>query len=497
MNQLPMDEKTMTLDNSVDNTVDSVLTRRHLLQNAGCAMGAVALSALLGEGNHALGGESLATQLGQGTHFPATAKNVIYIHMVGAPSHLDLFDHKPELQKRDGELCPAEFFEGKQLAFIRSRPTLLGTPAEKKFDFTRSGKSGLALSNLLPHLQKVVDEISLIKTLHTDEFNHAPAQIKLLSGFQRFGRPSIGSWMSYGLGSENQNLPGFVVLVTGQVLGAGNSAWGSGFLPTVHQGVEFRSQGDPVLFLSNPKGVDAERRRRIVNSVNELNEVQLADVGDPEIATRISQYELAYRMQTSVPELMDIKSESKQVHDLYGTEPGKTSFANNCLLARRLVERGVRFVQLFDQGWDMHGSVFNRLPTKAKQVDQPISALIQDLKQRGLLDETLVVWSSEFGRTPMAQGTNDTGDKQKVGRAHHKEGYSVFMAGGGVKRGFEYGKTDEMGYGIAENPMHVHDFNATILHLLGIDHKKLTFKFQGRDYRLTDVDGVVAKDLLA
>ena len=458
-------------------------------------IGGAALASLLG--SDATAKEPSPDAANQRTHFPPTAKNVIYIHLVGAPSHLDLFDYKPELQKRSGELCPDEFFHGKRLAFIRSQPTLLGTLPDKQFQFSPCGKSGMHLSNLLPNLQEVADEMTFVRTLHTDEFNHAPAQMKLLSGFQRFGRPSIGSWVNYGLGSENENLPGFVVMVTGQVLGAGNSAWGSGFLPTVYQGIEFRSQGDPVLFLSNPSGVDSAARRSVVDTVKKLNGVQLADVGDPEIATRISQYEMAYRMQTSVPELMDIGSESKRIHEMYGTQPGKTSFANNCLLARRMVERGVRFVQLFDQGWDMHGGVFSRLPTKAKQIDRPIAALIKDLRQRGLLDDTLIVWSAEFGRTPMAQGQDGTGQKTKAGRDHHKEAYTIWMAGGGVKRGYSYGKTDELGYGIAENPVHVHDLNATILHLLGINHERLTFKFQGRNYRLTDVHGKIIREILA
>lgn len=478
------------------------ITRRHLFQQVGTGVGALALTTLLQQSG--LGMDVLSPDRQPDNpldpkhpHFPARAKSVIYIHLVGAPSHLDLFDYKPELQKRNGELCPDEFFEGKQLAFIRKQPSLLGTPDKAQFGFTKCGQSGIEISNLLPHLQQVTDEITLNRSMHTDQFNHAPAQMLMLTGFQRFGRPSIGAWTSYGLGSENQNLPSFVVMVTGQVLGAGNSAWGSGFLPTVHQGVEFRSKGDPVLFLSNPAGMDASSRKRSVDVINRMNAKQLADIHDPEIATRISQYELAYRMQTSVPELMNIDSESKQTHEMYGTEPGKSSFANNCLLARRLVERGVRFVQLFDQGWDMHNSVSTRLPTKCKQVDKPIAALIQDLKQRGLLDETLVVWSSEFGRTPMGQSNNGEGKSVNVGRDHHKEAFTTWMAGGGVKKGFVYGKTDELGYGIVEEPMHVHDFNATIMHLLGINHKQLTFKFQGRPYRLTDVDGIVAKKILA
>ncbi len=472
------------------------LTRRQMFQRMGMGLGGYALTSLFNSDacGSEEGGDSI---LRRGLHFAPRAKSVIYIHQVGAPSHLDLFDYKPELQKHHGELCPDEFFVGKQLAFIRQQPTLLGTPADEKFAFQKCGKSGIEISNLMPHLQGVADDLCFIRSLHTDQFNHAPAQMFLLSGFQLFGRPSVGSWVSYGLGSENENLPGFVVLVTGQVLGAGNSAWGSGFLPTVHQGVEFRSQGDPVLYLSNPKGVTPADRRKVVDSVKHLNGLRLDDVGDPEIATRISQYEMAYRMQTSVPELMDIESESPETHALYGTEPGKTSFANNCLLARRLVERGVRFVQLFDQGWDHHGSVFDRLPKKAKEVDQPVAALIKDLKQRGLLDDTLVVWSAEFGRTPMAQGANASGDETKAGRDHHKEAYTVWMAGGGTKGGTVYGKTDDLGYAVAEDGVHVHDFNATILHLLGIDHERLTFRYQGRQFRLTDVHGKVVKGILA
>jgi len=465
-------------------------SRRELFQNVGMGVGGYALHSLFA-------GDAQGATLEDGLHHPARAKNVIYIHLVGGASHLDLFDYKPELQKRNGELCPDEFFVGKQLAFIRSQPTLLGTPKDDRFNFSRCGDSGLWMSNLLPELQQVSDEMCFVHTLQTDQFNHAPAQLFSLTGFNRFGRPSIGSWVSYGLGSENQDLPAFVVLVTGQVLGAGNSAWGSGFLPTVHQGIEFRTQGDPVLFLSNPNGVGSEDRRKTVDAVKALNRMRLADVGDPEIATRISQYEMAYRMQSSVPELMDIESEPKEIHELYGTQPGKTSFANNCLLARRLVERGTRFVQLFDQGWDHHGNVFGSLPKKAAQVDRPIAALIKDLKMRGMLDETLIVWSAEFGRTPMAQGANGSGKMTKAGRDHHKEAYTVWMAGGGAKRGFSYGQTDELGYQPAVDPVHLHDFNATILHLLGIDHERLTFKYQGLDLRLTNVHGHVVKDVIA
>lgn len=469
------------------NLIPTSIGRRALFQRAGYGLGGFALANLLAEDT---GQAALPAQ------FASRAKSVIYLHMVGAPSHLDLFESKPELQNREGQDCPKELFESSKFAFVRDLPKLLGTRNEGPYRITPGGQSGLPMSNLLPHLREVADELAFIRTMHTDEFNHGPAQMFLLTGFGRFGRPSIGSWLNYGLGSGNQNLPGFVVLITGRVLGAGSPAWGSGFLPSVYQGVEFRSEGDPVLFLSNPPGVSQESRRSIVDSVNALNELQLAEVGDPEIATRISQYELSYRMQSSVPELMDLSSEPQHMHELYGTRPGETSFANNCLLARRLVERGVRFVQLFDQGWDSHGSVFKSLRSKTAQVDRPIAALIKDLRQRGLLDETLIVWSAEFGRTPFAQARNGKLTDQ-AGRDHHKNAYTVWMAGGGVKGGTSYGETDELGYNIASDPVHVHDFNATILHLLGIDHERLTFRFQGRQYRLTDVEGRVVRELLA
>ena len=466
------------------------LTRRQLFQRMGLGVGAFALANLLNN-------DLSAAPQNPFSHFAPKAKNVIYFHLVGAPSHLDLFDYKPELQKRNGELCPKEMFEGKQLAFIRSRPTLLGTSQDSKFEFKKCGKSGIQISNLLPHLQTVADDMCFIRTLHTEQFNHAPAQMFMQTGFERFGRPSLGAWTNYGIGSPNKDLPGFVVMVTGQYPGAGNSVFGSGFLPSVYQGIEFRGKGDPVLFLSNPKGVDASARRKVISAVNQLNEMQLDGVGDPEIATRISQYEMAYRMQTSVPELKDISRESQTTLDAYGAKVGGAGFANNCLLARRMVERGVRFVQLFDQGWDHHGSVFSRLPDKCKQVDQPIAALIKDLKERGLLDETLVVWSAEFGRTPMGQGNNGSGEKTTVGRDHHKEAFTVWMAGGGTKPGHVHGRTDDLGYGIADSPVHVHDFNATLLHLLGMDHERLTHRFQGRKFRLTDVHGHVVKNVIA
>jgi len=477
-------------------------SRRHILQRTGFGFGAFALADLLG--NEA--GVSAATAAGplaaKHPHFPPRAKNIIHIHLVGSPSQLDLFDPKPELVKRHGELCPEEMFEGKKFAFLRSRPTLFGSPSQ--WGFQKCGRSGIEISNLLPHLQTVADDLCVVRSVHTDEFNHGPAQLFMLTGFGRFGRPSLGSWVTYGLGSENQNLPGYVVLITGSVLGAGNSAWGSGFLPTVYQGVEFRSSGDPVLFLSNPPGVDRSSRRAVIDTVNQINSESLDVVGDPEIATRIDQYELAYRMQSSVPELMDIAAEPKRIHEEYGTThrdggagAGKPSFANNCLLARRLVERGVRFVQLFDQGWDHHGNIENRLPAKCQQVDRPVAALIRDLKRRGMLQDTLVVWSAEFGRTPMAQGKSGNGKKTSAGRDHHRDAFTLWLAGGGTKPGTVWGATDELGYSIAENPVHVHDFNATLLHLMGLNHERLTFRHQGRQFRLTDVHGVVQRPLLA
>ena len=466
-------------------------TRREFLKFTGTGIGALGLASALN--NNSLyaspGTDSLSFLT---PHFLPKAKNVIYIHLVGGPSHLELFDHKPELIRRDGQKCPDHMFKGKQLAFIRDHPTLLGT----RFKYNKYGQGGLELSEHLPLMGKMADHLAVVKTVHTEQFNHAPAQLFLHTGFERFGRPGIGSWVSYGLGSENSDLPNYVVLITGSVAGAGNSLWGSGFLPTLHQGVEFRSQGDPVLFLSNPKGISAQNKRDIISGINFLNETALADIGDPEIATRISQYELAYRMQASVPELMSINSETSSTLEAYGAKPDSKSFANNCLLARRLVERGVRFVQLFDQGWDHHSGLFDSLPKKARQLDRPVAALIADLRERGLLDETLIVIGAEFGRTPMLQGLSNNRAANNIGRDHHKEAYSMVFAGGGIRGGTSYGETDELGYQAIENPVHVHDINATILHQLGLNHERLTFKYQGREFRLTDVHGDVINGIL-
>ena len=466
-------------------------TRREFLKFTGTGIGALGLASALNNNNlyASPGTDSLSFLT---PHFLPKAKNVIYIHLVGGPSHLELFDHKPELIRRDGQKCPDHMFKGKQLAFIRDHPTLLGT----RFKYNKYGQGGLELSEHLPLMGKMADHLAVVKTVHTEQFNHAPAQLFLHTGFERFGRPGIGSWVSYGLGSENSDLPNYVVLITGSVAGAGNSLWGSGFLPTLHQGVEFRSQGDPVLFLSNPKGISAQNKRDIISGINFLNETALADIGDPEIATRISQYELAYRMQASVPELMSINSETSSILEAYGAKPDSKSFANNCLLARRLVERGVRFVQLFDQGWDHHSGLFDSLPKKARQLDRPVAALIADLRERGLLDETLIVIGAEFGRTPMLQGLSNNRAANNIGRDHHKEAYSMVFAGGGIRGGTSYGETDELGYQAIENPVHVHDINATILHQLGLNHERLTFKYQGREFRLTDVHGDVINGIL-
>jgi hypothetical protein len=465
------------------------MTRRELLSRGGVALSSLALTSLLQA--ETVRAAKLRTDplAAQRPHFPARAKNVIHLHMVGAPSQLELFDNKPELKRHHGNLVPEHLIEGQRFAFLRGHPRLLGSPVS----FERCGESGMEMSELLPHLKRHADDIAVVRTLRTEEFNHGPAQLFFQTGLGNFGRPSLGSWVTYGLGSENNELPAFVVLVTGSTAGAGNSLWGSGFLPTEHQGVEFRRKGEPVLFLSDPAGVRRVDRRRMLDVLQELNQRQLHSLGDPSIAARIAQYEKAFRMQVSVPELADLGAESPEIHELYGTKPGESSFANNCLLARRLIERGVRFVQLFDSGWDHHDNIAKNMRRKCRQLDQPVAALLQDLKSRGLLDETLVVWGGEFGRTPMLQGKLSAG----AGRDHHKDAYSVWLAGGGVRGGTTYGKTDDLGYFAAENSMHINDLHATILHLLGMDHEKLTHRFQGRDFRLTDVAGQVPRELLA
>jgi hypothetical protein len=467
-----------------------LIKRRTFFQRAGFSLGSMALASLLRGQTSAAPVSPLASKHPM---FAPRAKRVIFLHMIGAPSQLDLFEHKPELIKLDGQDCPESLLKGRRFAFIGGKMQLAGT----KFKFARHGRSGQEMSELLPNLAKVADDIAIVKTLHTEEINHAPAQMFLHTGFGRGGRPSFGSWVTYGLGTENQDLPAYTVLLSGPLGGAGTTLWANGFLPSVYQGIQFRSSGDPVLFLSNPKGQSQDDRRRVFDAVKSLNERQLADVGDPEIATRISQYEMAFKMQTSVPELMDISKESKVTLDLYGAKPGASSFANNCLLARRLIERGVRVVELYDADWDHHAGIATRLPAKCKDVDQGMAGLITDLKARGLLEDTLVIWGAEFGRTPLRQGADGDGKSTNPGRDHHKDAYTMWLAGGGIKGGITYGRTDDFGFSPVENPVHVHDLNATVLHLLGLDHERLTFKYQGREFRLTDVHGHLVKGLLA
>jgi uncharacterized protein DUF1501 len=476
-----------------------IITRRQFFGRCATGIGTMALGSLLNERLLAtVAGSAPANPLAPKLpHFAPKAKRAIYLHMAGAPSQLDLFDYKPKLVEFNGKDCPESLFKKDRFAFIKGVPKMLGTPHQ----FARHGQCGAELSTLLPHLAMVTDDIAVIKSMHTDQFNHAPAQLFLHTGAPRQGRPGMGAWLTYGLGSETQNLPGFVVLVSGgKAPDGGASLWGSAFLPTVYQGVQCRSQGDPVLYVSNPPGMSAEARRRSLDALKDLNEIQLREVGDPETLTRISQYELAYRMQTSVPELMDISNEPQHIRSLYGIEPGKVSFANNCLLARRLLERGTRFVQLFHWGWDQHGDkkdndIRDGLQAQCKQTDRASAALIQDLKQRGMLDETLVIWGGEFGRTPMNE--DRTKNKDLLGRDHHPHAFTIWMAGGGIKGGITYGETDEFGYHVVKDKMHVHDLQATILHCFGLDHTRLTYKFQGRDFRLTDVHGEVVTPLLA
>jgi hypothetical protein len=471
-------------------------TRRHFFHDCAVGVGSIALAALLNEGRTTAQEPELVNPLApKKGHHPARAKNVIYLFMAGGPSQLELFDYKPKLKELHGQPIPEEIIKGKRFAFMdtfaKERPKLLGTRRQ----FAQHGRRGTWISECLPHLAGVVDDLAIVRSLATNVFNHAPAKIFINTGAPQAGRPSMGAWVTYGIGSEARDLPGFVVLQSGPRGPRGGAPmWGSGFLPTTFQGVPFRSGGEPILNLTRPTGVTAGDQRAVLDTLKELNSARLADTGDPEIATRISSYEMAYRMQTSAPELIDLTREDKKLLELYGAEPGKPSFANNCLLARRLVERGVRFVQLYHTDWDHHGSGGENLTTGldrvCREVDRPCAALIKDLKQRGLLDETLVIWGGEFGRTPMGE-VRDT-----VGRNHHIEAFTMWLAGGGIKPG-DVGMTDELGYAAAEDRVHVHDLQATVLHLLGLDHTKLTFRFQGRDFRLTDVHGEVVKKLLA
>jgi hypothetical protein len=471
-------------------------TRRQFLRNGPLSLGALALADLLG--HSATAAPSAADPLApRKSHFNPKAKNVIFLHLSGAPPHLDMFDYKPELVKRNDQPCPESLLKGKRFAFTSGVPKLLGTPQR----FRQYGKGGIWISEVLPQLATIADELTVIKSLHSDQFNHAPAELLLYTGSPRQGRPSMGTWITYGLGSESKDLPGFIVLVSGGTLpSAGKSAWGSGFLPSVFQGVQCRSGGDPVLYVTDPEGMDRGVRRLSLDAIRDLNELQAKELGDPETTTRIAQYEMAFRMQVAVPEVMDISKESKQTLEAYGAQPGAASFANNCLLARRLIEKGVRYVQLFDWGWDFHGTglgedIKKGLPGRCEKMDRPVAALLRDLRHRGMLDETLVVWGGEFGRTPFREGR--TAASALLGRDHHPHCYTMFMAGAGLKHGLSYGSSDELGFYPADNPVHVHDLQATILHLLGLEHTKLTYRFQGRDFRLTDVFGRVVHDILA
>jgi hypothetical protein len=481
-------------------------TRRLFLKNCAMGLGAAAMGSLL----TACGGGSI-TNTGNAIvfdpanplaprppHFPGKAKSVIYLHMAGAPSQLDLFDYKPTLAKLNGQACPESLLAGKTFAFIRGVPKLLGPQS----NFMQRGQSGAWISDYLPHLSTIADELAFLKAVNTDQFNHAPAQLLMHTGSARLGRPSIGSWATYGLGSENSNLPGFVVLTSGgQNPDAGKAVWGSGFLPSVYQGVQCRSAGEPVLYLQDPQGIDRDLRQASIEAINDVNRKTYEEFKDPEILSRISQYEMAYRMQVTAPEVMNINDEPAYIHEMYGTKPGQEAFANNVLLARKLVEKGVRFVQLFDWGWDAHGTGADTaidvgFINKCREIDKSITALILDLKQRGLLEETLVVWGSEFGRTPMQENRNGL-ELPFKGRDHHADAFTMWMCGGGIKAGVSHGETDEIGFNAVSGKVSVYDVQATILNQLGFDHEKFTYQFQGRPFRLTDVEGQVIKQVVA
>jgi hypothetical protein len=475
-------------------------SRRQFFAKTGLGLGGLALGGLAGP-NAFASAAGVSTSKPMEPRIPgkpARAKSVIYLHMSGAPPSLDLFDWKPELSRLHMQPCPDSFLKGKRFAFIKGVPKMLGSP----YKFRQHGSGGGWFSEMIPNMASVADDICVVRSMNTDQFNHAPAELFLFTGAPRFGNASMGSWITYGLGNENQNLPGFVVLLSGGTDPTGGKAlWGSGFLPSVYQGVQCRSAGDPILFSSNPAGLDREARRKTLDTIRALNQKEAQEFGDPETLTRIEQYELAYRMQMSVPDTFDLAKEPEHIRNLYGAKPGDGSFANNCLLARRLVERGVRFVQLFDWGWDIHGTgagddLMNAFPKKCKDVDQACAALIIDLKQRGLLDDTLVIWGGEFGRTPMNEAR---GGSTFLGRDHHPACFTMWMAGGGIKGGQTYGATDEFGYGIVENPVGIRDLQATVMHLMGLDPYTFSFAYQGLNQRLIGPsdEGRIVKDLLA
>lgn len=468
-------------------------TRRHFLRDCGVGVGSMALASLLQRDGYANVPIVNPTAPRPAHHAPK-ADRVIFLFMAGGPSQLDLFDPKPELNRYHGQPIPQSFLEGRRFAFMgsftREPPKLLGVRRR----FARHGQRGSWVSECLPHTASVIDDIAVVRSVATDVFNHGPAKVLLNTGSPQFGRPSFGAWVMYGLGSESQSLPGFVVLQSGPRGPRGGAGlWSSGFLPTTYQGVPFRNSGEPILNLSSPAGVTPQRQRQVLDAVRDLNAQRLADTGDPEIATRISAYEMAFRMQSSAPELIDLSGETQRTLDMYGVTPGRASFANNCLLARRLVERGVRFIQLYHTDWDHHGDGGNNLgaglDARCRETDQPAAALIRDLKQRGLLERTLVIWGGEFGRTPMGE------IRDSVGRNHHIDAYSMWFAGGGVKP-VDLGQTDEFGFNPVEDRVHIHDVQATALHQLGLDHRRLTFRFQGRDFRLTDVHGELVRKLV-
>lgn len=481
------------------NQYEAVVGRRDFLTRAGLGIGAAALARLFGaEAIAAANPAGSLTGLAGLPHIAPKAKRVICLFQSGGPSHLDLFDEKPILRERFNKDLPESIRKGQRITgMVAGQSRLAIQPS--KFAFQPGGESGVMMSDLLPHTRAIADEICVIRSMHTEAINHDPAITFFQTGSQLPGRPSMGAWLDYGLGRANENLPGFVVLISVTAKGGGQGLlarlWGSGFLPSRHQGVQFRGAGDPVLYLSDPAGMTRERRRLMLDGLAELNRLQFAQAADPEIETRISQYEMAYRMQASVPDLMDLSGEPESVLKSYGTDVEKPgTFARNCLLARRLAERGVRFIQLYHRDWDHHGGLHERLPDLAKDVDQPSAALVMDLKQRGLLEDTLVIWGGEFGRTPYAQGS---ANRDAYGRDHHGRAFSIWMAGGGVRAGMTYGQTDDFGFNVVENPVHIHDLQATILHCLGIDHTKLTYRFQGRQFRLTDVHGNVVRAILS
>ncbi len=464
--------------------------RRHFLTQCSSGLGAIALSGLMSD--HAAAADRtsadpLALRL---PHFDPSAKAVIHLFMAGAPSQLEMFDNKPLLTELSGKPLPPSVIGGQRYAFIQPDAAVMGP----QFDFAKHGECGAEISSAMPHLSSIVDDICLVRSMHTDQFNHAPAQIFMNTGFSQPGRPSLGSWLLYGLGSETRDLPSFVVMSTGDGISGGAALWSSGFLPTIYTGVQFRSQGEPILNVATPNGISEAVQQDTFSVINQLNRHRLQQVSDPEIATRIASFEMAARLQVSAPELMDLSSETEDTLNLYGCEPENPSFARACLLARRMVQRGVRYVSIIHSGWDAHSNVKGNVQNNAKNTDQASAALVSDLKRQGMLDDTLVVWGGEFGRTPMVESNPSLG--RAAGRDHHPQAFTVWLAGGGVKPGMTFGATDDFGFHVTENPVHIHDLQATILHCLGLNHERLTFHHAGRDFRLTDVHGNVVKEIL-